>query len=71
MYPIKEPVFLSLCENVNESYGMGTNGILAGIVFGVILTVGIFVVIRRYSEKEEKLYESGFIIQGRGFFDYR
>ena len=21
-------------------------------------------------EKEEKLYESGFIIQGRGFFDY-
>ena len=21
--------------------------------------------------KEEKLYESGFIIQGRGFFDYR
>jgi hypothetical protein len=23
------------------------------------------------SEKEEKLYESGFIIQGRGFFDYR
>ena len=39
---------------------MGTNGILAGIVFGVILTVGIFVVIRRYSEKEEKLYESGF-----------
>ena len=56
---------------LNESYGMGTNGILAGIVFGVILTVGIFVVIRRYSEKEEKLYESGFIIQGRGFFDYR
>ena len=55
---------------LNESYGMGTNGILAGIVFGVILTVGIFVVIRRYSEKEEKLYESGFIIQGRGFFDY-
>ena len=42
---------------LNESYGMGTNGILAGIVFGVILTVGIFVVIRRYSEKEEKLYE--------------
>ncbi|WP_318028015.1 FtsX-like permease family protein [Faecalibacillus intestinalis] len=56
---------------LNESYGMGTNGILAGIVFGVILTVGIFVVIRRYSEKEEKLYESDFIIQGRGFFDYR
>ena len=56
---------------LNESYGMGTNGILAGIVFGVILTVGIFVVIRRYSEKEEKFYESGFIIQGRGFFDYR
>ena len=54
---------------LNESYGMGTNGILAGIVFGVILTVGIFVVIRRYSEKEEKLYESGFIIQGRGFFE--
>ena len=47
---------------------MGTNGILVGIVFGVILTVGIFVVIRRYSEKEEKLYESGFIIQGRGLF---
>lgn len=47
---------------LNESYGMGTNGILAGIVFGVILTVGIFVVIRRYSEKEEKLYESGFMI---------
>ena len=22
-----------------------------------------------YSEKEEKLYESGFIIQGRGFFE--
>ena len=41
---------------LNESYGMGTNGILAGIVFGVILTVGIFVVIRRYSEKEEKIY---------------
>lgn len=41
---------------LNESYGMGMNGILAGIVFGVILTVGIFVVIRRYSEKEEKLY---------------
>ena len=56
---------------LNESYGMGTNGILAGIVFGVILAIGIFVVIRRYSEKEEKLYESGFIIQGRGFFDYR
>ena len=55
---------------LNESYGMGTNGILAGIVFGVIMTVGTFVVIRRYSEKEEKLYESGFIIQGRGFFDY-
>ena len=54
---------------LNESYGMGTNGILAGIVFGVILTVGIFVVVRRYSEKEEKLYESGFIIQGRGFFE--
>lgn len=48
---------------------MGTNGILAGIVFGVIMTVGTFVVIRRYSEKEEKLYESGFIIQGRGFFE--
>ena len=30
---------------LNESYGMGTNGILAGIVFGVILTVGIFVVV--------------------------
>ena len=42
---------------------------MAGIVFGVILTVGIFVVVRRYSEKEEKLYESGFIIQGRGFFE--
>ena len=41
---------------LNESYGMGTNGILAGIVFGVILTVGIFVVIRRYSEKEVKIY---------------
>lgn len=54
---------------LNESYGMGTNGILAGIVFGVIMTVGTFVVIRRYSEKEEKLYESGFIIQGRGFFE--
>ena len=43
---------------LNERYGMGTNGILAGIIFGVILTVGIFVVIRRYSEKEEKLYSS-------------
>ncbi len=41
---------------LNESYGMGTNGILAGIIFGVILTVGIFVGIRRYSGKEEKLY---------------
>lgn len=41
---------------LNESYGMGTNGILAGIVFGVILAIGIFVVIRRYSEKEEKIY---------------
>lgn len=53
---------------LNESYGMGTNGILAGIVFGVSLTVGIFIVIRSYSEKEEKLYESGFVMQGRGFF---
>ena len=41
---------------LNESYGMGTNGILAGIVFGVILAIGIFVVIRRYSEKEVKIY---------------
>ena len=41
---------------LNESYGMGTNGILAGIVFGVILATGIFVVIRRYSEKEVKIY---------------
>ena len=41
---------------LNESYGMGTNGILAGIVFGVILVIGIFVVIRRYSEKEVKIY---------------
>lgn len=56
---------------LNESYGMGTNGILAGIIFGVVLTVGIFVVIRRYSEKEEKLYERGLGMQGRGFFDYR
>ena len=40
---------------LNESYGMGTNGILAGIVFGVILAIGIFVVIRRYSEKEVKI----------------
>ena len=41
---------------LNESYGMGMNGILAGIVFGVILAIGIFVVIRRYSEKEVKIY---------------
>lgn len=41
---------------LNESYGMGTNGILAEIVFGVILAIGIFVVIRRYSEKEVKIY---------------
>lgn len=41
---------------LNESYGMGTNGILAGIAFGVILAIGIFVVIRRYSEKEVKIY---------------
>ena len=41
---------------LNESYGMGANGILAGIVFGVILAIGIFVVIRRYSEKEVKIY---------------
>lgn len=41
---------------LNESYGMGTNGILEGIVFGVILAIGIFVVIRRYSEKEVKIY---------------
>ena len=41
---------------LNERYGMGTNGILAGIVFGVILAIGIFVVIRRYSEKEVKIY---------------
>lgn len=41
---------------LNESYGMGTNGILAGIVFGVILAIGIFIVIRRYSEKEVKIY---------------
>ena len=41
---------------LNGSYGMGTNGILAGIVFGVILAIGIFVVIRRYSEKEVKIY---------------
>lgn len=41
---------------LNESYGMGTNGILAGIVFGVILAIGIFVMIRRYSEKEVKIY---------------
>ena len=41
---------------LNESYGMGTNGILAEIVFGVILAIGIFVMIRRYSEKEVKIY---------------
>ena len=41
---------------LNERYGMGTNGILAEIVFGVILAIGIFVVIRRYSEKEVKIY---------------
>ena len=41
---------------LNGSYGMGTNGILAGIVFGVILAIGIFVVICRYSEKEVKIY---------------
>lgn len=41
---------------LNESYGMGTNGILTEIVFGVILTVGMSVAIRGYSEKEEKLY---------------
>ena len=41
---------------LNESYGMGTNGILAGIVFGVILAIEIFVAIRRYSEKEVKIY---------------
>ena len=43
---------------LNESYGMGLKGIQAGLVFGVILTVGIFTAIRRYSEKEEQLYES-------------
>lgn len=43
---------------LNESYGMGTNGILAGIVFGVILTVGIFVVVRRYSEKKKNFMKA-------------
>ena len=37
---------------LNERYGMGKNGILAGCIFGVLLTVGVFAVIRRYSEKE-------------------
>lgn len=40
---------------LNESYGMGANGILAGIVFGVILTVGMSVVVCWYSKKEEAL----------------
>ena len=54
---------------LNESYGMGTNGILAGIVFGVILTVGIFVVVRRYSEKEEKLPSVNQTYEGAPYFN--
>lgn len=37
---------------LNESYGMGENGILTGIVFGLILTVGMSAVVCWYSKKE-------------------
>ncbi len=40
---------------LNESYGMGTNGILTGIVFGVVLTVGMSIVVCWYSKREEVL----------------
>lgn len=41
---------------LNESYGMGRNGILAGIVFGLIITAGMASAIHWYSEKELQIY---------------
>lgn len=44
---------------LNESYGMGASGVLAGSVFGIIITFGAAAAVYRYSEREGIIYCQG------------
>lgn len=41
---------------LNETYGMGVRGILAGTIFGTVITAGTVIAVKRYSEKEYTLF---------------